>query len=96
MIYPDLGISMFLHMAIVTVKKISVFNKSPKKKKADAKPNIFKKILSAVFIATIIDFVLFITVGTSLAAIYLGAKSNESNLNIIENIYKYETKNIKI
>jgi len=94
MIYPNIGVSMFMHMIVVAVGKINGKGKSAQKDYAIAKQNIFKRMLLALSIAIIIEFVLLFVVGSSLLAIYMGVTSKESNLNILENLYKYETKNL--
>ena len=93
MIYPNVGISMFMHMAVVTVGKIKGSGKSGTKDYAQAKTSVFKKIFSALCIAMIIELVLFFVVGSSMIALYVGITSNKSNLSMIEDLYKYETKN---
>jgi hypothetical protein len=93
MIYPNFGVSTFAHMAIVAVGKVNSLV-GFRKNKNELKQGVIKKIFLSLFIAVILESVLFFVVGSSVLAVYVGIKSGRSNLNVIEKFYKTEIQNV--
>ena len=91
MIYPTLGVSMLAHMAIVGAGKVNGFTGFTKKFSIRPgnknKISAINKIFLSLLIAVIIEFVMLLVIGSSMLAIYVGATSKNSNINIIRRMY---------
>jgi len=92
MIYPSFGISIFAHLFVILTVKIKNFFSFGKnketlyKKEFINKKNVYKNIFASLAIAAIIETVSFLVIGSSIAAAYVGAISDKSNLNVIESV----------
>lgn len=89
MIYPTFGISIFAHMLVVTAVKVKNFLgfKPNKKNNLHKKPGTISKIFVSLTIAAIVESVFFLVVGSSVALVDVGVRSNNSNFNIIKSVY---------
>ena len=90
MIYPSLGISIFTHMVVIGTVKVKSFlgirpNKKMSRNATEKKEGVFKKVFVSLTIAAIMESIFLLVIGSSVAVVYFGIMSNNSNFNIIKN-----------
>lgn len=95
MIYPTFGISIISHVAVILAAKIkNFFEIALMLKKSPAHFEIreiafFRKILLSLAIVFTMSSVLFLVIGSSLAILYIGITSPESNYNLIRDFIAF-------
>jgi len=95
MIYPTSGISIFAHILVITTVKAKNFLgiKLRKKNHNNKQIKFLRKIFVSFAIAAIMESILFLVVGSSIAIIDIGIISDKSNFNIIKNALHSVEKN---
>lgn len=95
MIYPTIGISMFIHIIVIMVAKTKNFLGFSVVKKKKPRNNFLSKIFLSLFIAVTVETVLFTTLTLSFFAIDIGITSNNSNYHIIKNAFQNYEKSMQ-